>query len=109
MWLGSRATLLPDGRWRYVYSLQNVNSDRAVGSVRIPVTSCATASIGTTTLPQYHSGERWANTPWISTTDSAGVSWAAPGDHATTPTTSALRWGTVATFEFTADRPPRQG
>jgi len=106
--LGSRATPLGDGRWRYVYSIQNINSDRAVASLRIPVTTCAIASIGLTTLPQYHSGERWTNSPWSTDREGSSITWTAPGTFATTPETSALRWGSVATFEFTADRPPRE-
>ncbi len=107
--LGSRATPLGDGRWRYVYSIQNINSNRAIASLLIPVSTCATTTVGAMTLPQYHSGERWANTPWLASRNNGEVSWTAPETFATNPDTSALRWGTVATFECTTDRPPRAG
>jgi hypothetical protein len=107
--VGSRATPLGDGRWRYVYSVQNLTSDRAVGSFRVPLSPCATATVGATSLPRYHSGERWANTPWTHALEARSVTWSAPGAWETSPDTSALRWGTVATVEFTINRPPTTG
>lgn len=105
----SRATPLGDGRWRYVYAIQNLTSDRGVGSLQVPVSPCVTVSMGPTTLPRYHSGERWANTPWTTQVEALAIAWIAPGTWQTSPDTSALRWGTVMTIEFTADRPPVPG
>jgi hypothetical protein len=107
--LASRVTPLGGGLWRYVYAVQNLTSDLAVASVEVPWTTCPPPTPPAVTLPAYHSGEAWSNDHWQFAQSAGRVVWATPQSHAQSATASALRWGTLATIEITADRPPVEG
>lgn len=103
--LGWRVLDNGDGTWTYLYALQNVNSDRSVGSFSIPVadaTSLFDIRFGDV---DYHSGEPFDGTDW-SFSRNAGVATWSTTPFAQDPNANALRWGTLYTFEFTADAPP---
>ncbi|HXV75126.1 MAG TPA: hypothetical protein VD788_02325 [Candidatus Polarisedimenticolaceae bacterium] len=106
-YVGSRATDLGDGTWRYEYAVHNLNADGAQGFVVPTSGDAAVSNIGFHDV-DYHSGEPWDGTDWPGTFDpQAGVvSWAviAQDDFA-----NVLRWGTLYNFRFDCDRPPVAG
>jgi hypothetical protein len=56
--------------------------------------------------PFYHSGEVYSNTPWTSGNAGGAVTWATPETYAQNVNSSALRWGTMYNFWFTANTAP---
>jgi hypothetical protein len=106
--VGSRAVPIADGRWRYIYVIQNLTSDLGVASFEIPWTTCPPPPPPAVVLPVYHSGEAWGSQPW-SIERPGPILWTPPDLDSGGPNASALRWGTLATFEITADRPPVTG
>lgn len=113
-----------DGTWRYEYAIHNLNSNRAISSVRIPRSAKSTITGQGFHDVDYHSGEPWDPTDWsmhsLSPPDVAWATspllrdgfesgdtsaWGGPGDvdHA-----NAIRWGTTYNFWFTADTAPVQ-
>ena len=104
--VGSKATDLGNGNWRYDYAVYNLNSHRSGGSFFVPLPPGATVSgIGFHDV-DYHSGEPFANTDWVSTVNANGVTWSSPQTFAQNANTNALRWGTMYNFWFTANLSP---
>ena len=103
--VSSKATDLGTGFWHYEYAVQNVNSERSVGSFSVPLNLASTVqNVGFHDV-DYHSGEPFDGTDWTPTVTSTSVSWA------TTPfgvnaNANAIRWGTLYNFRFDADKPP---
>lgn len=98
-----------NGTWRYDYAIFNLNSDRSGGSFNVPVPAgVSVANVGFKDV-NYHSGEPLDNTDWISTVDSAGVTWRSPQTFAQNPNSNALRWGTMYNYWFDANQPPTSG
>ncbi len=103
--LAAKATDLGAGWWHYEYALQNIDGDRAAGSLMIPLPSGVSVdSIGFHDV-DYHSGEPFDGTDWTGAAGSQEVAWATD-DFAVNPNANALRWGTLYNFRFDADREP---
>jgi hypothetical protein len=109
--VGSRVKDNGDGTWRYDYAVYNLNSYQACGSFSVPVPGNAAISGVGFSSPQYHSGEPTNfNTPWVhqvgeAATGGRSVRWS----HVPQGSNSnAIRWGTMYSFWFTADRPPAE-
>lgn len=113
LFVGSRAAELGNGQWEYSYAVENLNSHRAVGALDIPLASGAALSETRFHDVEYRGGEGenggvYSNEDWT---------WTRPGDTlrwSTKPYESninnnAIRWGTMYTFTFQADRPPEIG
>ena len=98
-----------DGTWRYTYAVFNQNSDLAASSWRIPVRPGATVTNVNERAPAYHSGEPYPPPAWSSPSTGVAVVWTATQTYAENPNADALRWGTMRTFWFDADRPPAPG
>ncbi len=98
-----------DGAWRYTYAVFNQNSDLAASSWRIPVRPGATVTGVEYRAPAHHSGEPYPPPSWSSPATGVAVLWTATQTHAQNPDADALRWGTMRTFWFDADRPPAPG
>jgi hypothetical protein len=108
IFLGSKVSDIGGGMWRYQYAIYNLSSDRSVGSFSLPMTGAvSTANVGFT-APFYHSGEPYDNSPWPNVSDSP-MAWETPQSFAQNPNSSAIRWGTMATFWFDASAPPSAG
>ncbi len=105
MFVGSKATDLGNGQWRYDYAVQNMNSDRAVSSLILPTIVGSVSNMYYKDV-DHHSGSIWANDDW--TMSSAGniPSWTCPETYAQNQNASALRWGFMTTFSFESDAPP---
>lgn len=108
LYVGSATTDLGDGTWLYEYAVYNQDSRRAVGEVSIPL-ACATGVSGTEFHDvAYHSGEPYDGTDWAVTVVPDAVRWETVA-YEIDPDANALRWGTLYSFRFVADRPPGAG
>lgn len=108
-WLGSKVIALGNGSFRYEYAVYNLNSDRAAGSLLIPLPAGGTASgIGSRT-PLHHSGEPYSTAPWTTAVGPLGVSFATSEAFASNPNAPALRWATLGSFWFTSTSAPAEG
>src|SRR5690606_38872915 len=97
-----------DGTWRYEYAIHNMNSDRAAGSLSIPVPAGVNVTeIGFKDVDR-HSGEQaiYDNTDWRGFRLDNAVAWYGPQSYTSNPNSNAIRWGTMYNFWFTADAPP---
>jgi len=107
--LASDVTPNGDGTWRYTYAIQNYNSDRAARALQIPSSGATLSSDGFRDV-EHHSGDgingvTYDGADWSFASSAASASWTGP-DFQTTPNGNALRWGSMFTFWFDADRPP---
>ncbi|RMH25226.1 MAG: hypothetical protein D6693_09150 [Planctomycetota bacterium] len=105
VFVASKAFDNGDGTWRYEYAVYNMNADRAIGSLDVPVSDARAVSlIGFHDVP-YHSGEPYDGTDWPGSHAAGAVAWST-ADFATNANANAVRWGTMYNFRFTADAPP---
>lgn len=96
------------GFWTYEYAVQNLNSDRSIGSFRVPIDPTATVqNIGFHDVA-YHSGEPFDGTDWPGVFENGGVSWKTV-DYVTNPNANALRFSTLYNFRFQANVGPQPG
>jgi hypothetical protein len=102
----SKATDLGGGIWHYEYALLNVDMDRQVGSVSIPIpTGASITNVGFHAV--HHHDEPFNtkdadavpidNAPWTSVVTSNAVTWST--------TTNPLRWSQMYNFRFDANVP----
>ncbi len=104
--VSAQATDLGGGEYHYEYAVQNMNSDRSVGSFSVPVPAGATVTnIGFHDV-DYHSGEPFNGTDWPGSFAGGAVTWTVAEDYATNPDANALRWGTLYNFRFDCDVAP---
>lgn len=106
--VAAKATDLGNGYWHYEYAVQNLTSDRAIGTFSVP-TDVATSiqNVGFHDV-DYHSGEPYDGTDWTGTPGAGWVTWATTA-YAMNPNANALRWGTLYNFRFDANRAPTTG
>lgn len=98
-----------DGTWTYTYAIQNLNSDRGAGALRIPLGSAALATNTYYHSPNFHSGEPYDNSPWVFQNNGDSIEWHSPETFAQNEDTNYLTWGTMDTFQFTSDGMPENG
>ncbi|MCP3915545.1 MAG: PKD domain-containing protein [bacterium] len=108
MWVGSRATDLGNGTYRYDYAVQNLTSERSVGSFRVDSTS----SMGTVTDEQYfgidhHSGSPYSDAAWSESQNASSITWATQ-TFSQNENANAIRWGNLHAFSFVSSAPPQQ-
>ncbi|CAN5754581.1 hypothetical protein BH11PLA1_BH11PLA1_08220 [soil metagenome] len=114
IYVASRATQLPSGKWHYEYAVQNLNSTRSVGSLTIPIQAAALVeNTGFHDIIYFGTGGQidgspYATTDWPVTRTGTAVSWATLPSGAN-PNANALRWGSLYNFRFDSDRPPTSG
>ncbi len=116
--LSARATDLGSGTWQFEYAISNVNSDRCISSLSIPVASWLSVSNFGFTDISYRDGDGCGRTP-ASPVNFDGTDW--PGAFAggvvawnlvpAVPlcNSNAIRWGTTYNFRFAASAPPTSG
>ncbi|MBI5761903.1 MAG: hypothetical protein HZA51_00090 [Planctomycetes bacterium] len=109
--IAAQATNLGNGLWHYEYAVQNLNSDRSVSSVSIPVSSYLTVSnIGFRDVA-YWDGDGEGNvtidgTDWPGSHANGAVTWACTQTYAANHNANALRWGTMYNFRFDCNEAP---
>jgi len=95
-----------DGTWHYEYAIQNLSSDISIGSFGVPLPAGAVVSnIGFKDI-EYHSGEPWDGTDWVSQQVGGELVWSTAETFAQNANANALRWGTLYNFWFDADVAP---
>ncbi len=105
--LAAKATDNGNGTWHYEYALFNLNSHRSGQSLAIAVPPGTTVTnLGFHDVP-YHSGEPFDGTDWTPTVDGVlgTVRWTTD-DFTANSNANALRWSTLYSFGFDADRAP---
>jgi len=95
--VSSTVTMLADDRWQYDFTLMNFDFDRAIGSFDIPV-SAAVSIIETA----FFDGDTDSENNWVANTQPALVSFTASD-------TDELKWGSLVSFRFIADKRPNPG
>ena len=108
-WLGSKVVALGDGTFRYEYAVYNLNSDRAAGSLLVPLPPSGSAAAAGSRTPAHHSGEPYSTSPWTTSIGATGVGFASPEPFATNVNAAALRWATLGSYWFTSPLPPGEG
>ena len=111
--LGYKTTSLGGGMYHYEYALYNMNSDRAVRSFSLPLSSNVQVSNVGFHDVTYRGGDgvggvNQDGTDWPSQNASGGLSWTTTS-FAANPNSNAIRWGTTYNFRFDANAPPTAG
>lgn len=111
--LGSRSTAIAGGKWHYEYAVYNMNADRNVGSVSIPVAAGATLTNVAFHDVSYHDGDgngnvTFSGTDWGVVQSGGAITWSTE-TMAANANANAIRWGTLYNFRFDADTPPQSG
>ncbi len=108
VYVGSRATDLGDGTWRYDYAVQNQNAARGINALRIPIGFNRSAND-----PMFHDidyidevDNQIEGTDWAFSVVSGLASWELGDDLGSNPLANAIRWGTTYSFSFVSNQPP---
>lgn len=113
--LCSDVTDLGGGTWHYEYAVYNMNSDRSISSISVPVADTVNVTnIGFHDV-DYHDGDGFGSTSgspvnfdgtdWPAVHMNGKLTWSTD-DFNTNPNANAIRWGTTYNFRFDADQPP---
>ncbi|HUN79904.1 MAG TPA: hypothetical protein VMV81_00170, partial [Phycisphaerae bacterium] len=110
--MAAKATDLGTGFWRYEYAVNNLNSDRSIGSLAIPCSNSATVQNVGFHGVLYRGGDgvggvNYDSSTWPGVFSSGSVTWTVPSGPGTNA--NAIRWGTLYNFRFDANRPPTTG
>lgn len=101
-----KVTDLGNGQWRYDYAVFNLNSHLSASGFSVPIHPSVTITDVGFNAPQYHSGEIYDNDAWVSRRCQGEFGFSTPFTFDQRPNTSALRWGTMYNFWFTANQAP---
>ncbi len=104
--LAAKATDLGGGIWHYEYAVQNLNSDRSIGSFTVPIDSSAIVTNIEFRDVDYHSGEPYSGLDWPGSKVGGNVTWSTE-TFATNSDANAIRWGTMYNFRFDANVAPQ--
>ncbi len=108
-YVASKVTSNGDSTWHYEYAIFNLTSNRAGGSLRVPLSSGITATNVGFHDVDYHSGEVYDNTDWVASAGSSSLKWASTQTFSENPNANALRWGTMYNFWYDANAGPTPG
>ncbi len=108
--VGSRVVDNRDGTWTYDYAVYNMNVHRAARAFTIPVPAGVTVTDVGFHDVDYHSGDGVGGvnvdgTDWTVTAADGAITWSTDA-FKRNENANALRWGTLYSFRFTADRGP---
>lgn len=108
--LAWEATDLGGGQWHYEYAVYNMNLDKSVGSLCIPLAPGATVSNVGFHAPLNHAPElhadNYTNDPWTPTITSEAIRWDTESFE-DNPMANAVRFGTLYNFRFDANVAPQ--
>jgi hypothetical protein len=105
-WVASKAWETAPGTWHYEYAIFNMTSDRAAGSVSVPVPTSANVTNHDFHDVNYHSGEPFDGTDWAKARDAGNLEWNTD-PYSQNQNANALRWGTMYNFRFDCNMPPK--
>ncbi|MEY2505169.1 MAG: hypothetical protein QOG27_1449, partial [Verrucomicrobiota bacterium] len=102
------------GMWHYEYAIYNMNLDRGIQSVSVPLGG--TIAVGNVGFhaPLNHPGfphdgtlgdAGYSNAAWSSNETASSLSWSSE-TFAQNQNANAIRWGTLYNFRFDSNRPP---
>ncbi|MHA7813375.1 MAG: GC-type dockerin domain-anchored protein [Phycisphaerales bacterium] len=112
--VGSKATDLGDGSWRYDYAVQNQNMQNefgdGLGAFFIPI------GFNRTTRDPYFNDVDYLDSPdgiylsgdWVFSNTVGRARWFAPWEPQIFFELNYIRWGSTYTFSFVSDHPPTQ-
>ena len=108
--VSSRATALGGGQWHYEYAVYNMNSDRSVGSVTVPLSAGTTVTNVGFHDVAYHDGDgpgnlNFSGADWPAVVGCTEVAWSSE-PYATNTSANAIRWATLYNFRFDANVAP---
>lgn len=106
IFIGSKATDIGGGLFRYDYVVHNLNSDRSIGSFGLTVPG--SISDVTARHVDHHSGSPWGNDDWTFTNTSGALLWATETE-AQNANANAIRWGMANTYSFVSSGIPTTG
>jgi hypothetical protein len=111
--LGTHATALGGGQWRYEYAVYNMNSDRDVGTFSVPIALGVTITNIAFHDVSYHDGDgagsvNFSSSDWTASQVGNVLTWSTETE-AQNSRANAIRWGTLYNFRFDADTPPQSG
>jgi hypothetical protein len=95
------------GQFRYEYAIYNLNSQRAVGALRIPLGGATVSDIDFHAVLS-HSGEPYSNAPWTPAVSAAEIAWSTES-FGVNPNANAIRWDTTYNFRFVSPLAPTSG
>jgi hypothetical protein len=100
-----KITDLGGGSFHYEYAVHNLNSDRSANGFTVAFPGATTITNAGFHDIDHHSGEPYATTDWTPGIDSSSIAWGTDS-FATDANANALRWATMFTFWFDANRGP---
>ncbi|HKQ47430.1 MAG TPA: thrombospondin type 3 repeat-containing protein [Phycisphaerae bacterium] len=103
--VAGKVTELPDGFWEYEYAVENLNSDRSMGTFGVALHDATSVEAVGFHDVDYHSGEPFDGTDWEPSRPTGMLLWTTTG-HDVNPNANALRWGTLYNFRFRTNSPP---
>lgn len=106
--IGSRATDLGDGTWRYDYAVQNQNAARGVNALRIPIGFNRNVEDASFHDVEYldEVDNQIEGTDWGLSIVSGFARWELGDDFGSNPFANAIRWGTTYSFSFVSQHAP---
>ena len=105
--VGSTAIALGNGVYQYEYAVQNMNSDRSIDSITIPIEPGSSVYEFEFNDVDYHSGSPIDGTDWTVSTTSNSITWACAETYQQNEWANAIRWGTVYSFSFKSTTAPQ--
>jgi hypothetical protein len=104
-WIGSKATVLGGGLWRYEFAVQNLTSHQSGQSFSVPLPANAVVTNVGFKDVEYHSGEPFSGVDWTSNVTSNAITWSTQ-TFAQNANANALRFDTIYNFRFDCNIPP---
>lgn len=92
--ISTTVTSLDETRWQYDISVMNLDFDRAIKTLEIPIPETADLS-----LTAFFDGDVHSGNDWLATTPPGIISFQAPEN-------VSLKWGSLVSFRFVVDRAP---
>jgi hypothetical protein len=92
------ATDIGNGKFRYVYAVQNHDFDPKISAIVIPISEGVIVE-----QPKFNDGDEDASNNWLLDPGVGQISFAAP------TVAARLSWGRMHTFSFIANGPPARG
>jgi hypothetical protein len=112
--IASRVSGPAGGMWHYEYAIYNMNLDRGIQSVTVPLGGTIAVSNVGFHAPLNHPGfphdgtlgdAGYSNAAWSSTETASSLTWSSE-TFAQNQNANAIRWGTLYNFRFDSNRPP---